>query len=94
LSEYADSPSDGTIFDRRSDRYLLISTGWEQCDDQKERVYHVILHVDLVNGKFHIQKDNTEGFARDLVRAGVPHDHIVLAFREPELRQYTGYAVE
>jgi hypothetical protein len=31
--------------------------------------------------------------AEDLVQAGVPRDAIVLGFRPPHVRQYTGYAV-
>jgi hypothetical protein len=38
--------------------------------------------------------DGTEhGIADDLTEAGIPKDHIVLGFREPELRQYTGYSL-
>jgi len=46
-----------------------------------------------MNGKIWIQRDGTErGIASDLTEAGIPNDHIVLGFREPELRQYTGFA--
>jgi XisI protein len=31
--------------------------------------------------------------ASDLTEAGIPKEQIVLGFREPELRQYTGYAL-
>jgi hypothetical protein len=41
-----------------------------------------------------IEKDNTEdGIAPELVQAGVPKSHIVLAFRSPEMRKLTEYAV-
>ncbi|HEY3997870.1 MAG TPA: element excision factor XisI family protein [Candidatus Xenobia bacterium] len=54
-----------------------------------------MLHVDIRGGKFWIQHDGTEGgIANDLVEAGVPKDHIVLAFRPPEYRQHTGFAVQ
>ncbi len=47
-----------------------------------------------VYGKIWIQRDGTEeGIAADLERAGIPKEHIVLGFRPPELRPYTGYAV-
>jgi hypothetical protein len=50
--------------------------------------------VDIINGKFWIQRDGTEyGIARELVDAGVPKEQIVLAFRAPEIRKHTGYAV-
>ena len=39
-------------------------------------------------------RDGTEhGIAVDLTAAGIPKEYIVLGFREPELRQYTEYAV-
>ena len=33
------------------------------------------------------------GIANELVKLGVPKDHIVLAFHEPFVRPYTGFAV-
>jgi hypothetical protein len=52
------------------------------------------MHVDIRDGKFWIEHDGTEyGIANELVDAGVPKEHIVLAFHEPELRQYTEFAV-
>ena len=66
-----------------------MAVGWD-----KYRVHGCLVHVDLIDGKFWIQRDGTEhGIARDLEAAGVPKDHIVLAFRAPEIRPYTGYAV-
>lgn len=44
--------------------------------------------------KIWIQHDGTEdGVANDLVKAGVPRDQIVLAFKSPDLRQHTDFAV-
>jgi hypothetical protein len=41
-----------------------------------------------------IEKDNTEdGVAPELVEAGIPKSQIVLAFRPPEVRKHTDYAV-
>jgi hypothetical protein len=78
------------VFDRDRDRYLLIDVGW----DGKRRVHGCIVHIDIIDGKLWIQRDGTEqGIALDLEQAGIPKEHIVLGFREPELRQYTGYAV-
>jgi hypothetical protein len=40
-----------------------------------------------------IQQDGTEaGVAERLVEAGIPREHIVLAFKPPEIRQHTGFA--
>ena len=78
------------IFDRKRDRYLLVNVGW----NSHIRVHGCIIHLDIIDGKIWIQRDGTEsGIALDLEQAGVPKEHIVLGFREPELRLYTGYAV-
>jgi hypothetical protein len=79
-----------TIFDRTSDHYLLMLVGREGV----RRVHGCLVHVDIINGKFWIQRDGTEyGIARELLDAGVPKDHIVLAFRSPEMRKHTDFAV-
>lgn len=78
-----------TIFDRAQDRYLLVTIGW----DDDSRVYHPLVHVDIIDGKIWIQHDGTEsGVANELVDAGVSNDHIVLGFHEPEVRPYTDFA--
>jgi hypothetical protein len=78
------------LFDRKHDRYALITVGWHQG----KRAHFVLVHIDIIDGKVWIQKDNTEdGVAPELVQAGVPKSHIVLAFRPPEVRKHTEYAV-
>ena len=53
-----------------------------------------LVHIDIVGGKVLIEKDNTEdGVATELVEAGIPKTQIVLAFRSPEVRKQTEYAV-
>lgn len=77
------------VFDRRNDRYLLVNVGW----DNGKRVHGSLVHVDLIDGKVWIQRDGTEhGIAKELVKAGIPKDHIVLGFRPAAVRQYTEYA--
>ncbi len=95
LTEYAQLPySYGeierqTVFDRERDHYLLLSVGWD-----KSRVHGCLVHLDIINEKIWIQRDGTEdGIAYDLEAAGVPKNHIVLAFRPAKLRPYTEYAV-
>ncbi len=47
-----------------------------------------------VEGKFWIQRDGTEySIAQELLDAGVQKDRIVLAFRSPEMRRMTDFAV-
>ena len=81
-----------TIFDRQSDRYLLINVGWKNSNT---RIYGCILHVDIRNGKIWVQHDGTENAIADrLVTLGVPKQDIVLAYRASYVRQYTEYALE
>jgi ketopantoate reductase len=70
--------------------YELLQTGWEQ----HKRIHGTVLHVDIRAGKIWIQHDGTEdGIAGDLIEAGVPHEHIVLAFHPPQHRKYTPFAI-
>merc|ERR1712020_373821 len=43
------------IFDRERDRYLLVETGWDDGD----RIYGTLLHIDIIDNKLWIQKDQT-----------------------------------
>lgn len=92
LTDYAQIPyAHGDIqvqavFDREADRYLLMLVGREGV----RRVHGCLVHVDICGEKILIQRDGTEhGIARDLIEAGIPKNHIVLAFRSPEIRQST-----
>jgi hypothetical protein len=79
-----------TVFDRDQDHYLLMLVGWEGI----RREHGCLVHVDLIDGKFWIQRDGTErGIAQELLDTGVPRDRIVLAFRSPAKRQLTDFAV-
>ena len=79
-----------TVFDREKGRFLVMLVGWEGI----RRDHGCLVHVDMIDGKFWIQRDGTEyGIARELVEAGVPKKRIVLAFRSPEMRRLTDFAV-
>jgi hypothetical protein len=95
LSDYAQIPyaygniETKKIFDKDKDHYLLVNVGWEN----EQRVYGCIIHIDIIDGKIWIQKDGTEnGIVDELEKAGILKENIVLGFREPELRKFTGYA--
>lgn len=97
LSEYAALPyayadiQSEVVFDRERDRYLWMNVGW----DGDRRAHGCMVHIDLIDDKIWIQRDGTEeGIAADLEREGIPKDQIVLGFRLPEVRPYTGYAVD
>lgn len=78
------------IFDQDRDRYLLLETGWHN----RKRIYGSFLHLDIIDNKVWIQHDGTEdGIAYELEAAGIPKDHIVLAFKSLERRKLTEYAV-
>ncbi|KST69836.1 XisI protein [Mastigocoleus testarum] len=96
LSDYASlSPSEGEaetelIFDTERDRYQVVHTGWKN----RQPLYGCVLHLDIKGGKVWIHHDGTEiDIASKLVNLGVPKSDIVLAFHEPLVRQYTGFAV-
>jgi XisI protein len=78
------------IFDRETDRYIILSKGWQQ----QHHLHSCLIHVEIINNKVWIQLDNTEdGIAEELINAGIPKLDIVLGFHEPEIRQHTGFAV-
>lgn len=78
------------VFDRESDRYLLMILGRESG----KRVHGCLVHIDIIDGKLWIQRDGTEyGIANELVNAGVPREQIVLGFRSAEMRKQTEFAV-
>lgn len=78
------------IFDPKGDHYQLVYVGWKN----RWRQYGCVVHIDIKDEKIWIQHDGTEvGLADELVKLGVPKSDIVLAFHEPFMRQYTGFAV-
>ncbi len=78
-----------TVFDRQHGQFLLMDEGW----DGFKHIHRVWVHVELVEGKFWIQKDGTEdGIAVDLMNAGIPKERIVLAFQHPARRQHSEFA--
>lgn len=79
------------IFDEDNDHYELMYAGW----NGPYRIHGSVLHIDIRDGKVWIQYDGMEdSIAEELVEAGIPHEHIVLAFKPPEIRPYTDFAVE
>ncbi|MGB0561970.1 MAG: XisI protein [Spirulinaceae cyanobacterium] len=77
-----------TLFDTERDHYQLLHVGWRET----KRAFGCILHLDIKEGKIWIQHDGTEaGIANQLVELGVPKQDIVLAFHEPEVRQFTDF---
>ncbi|WP_377479969.1 MAG: XisI protein [Microcoleus anatoxicus] len=78
------------VFDEERGRYLLLHVGWRD----EERIHGCPIHIDIKDDKIWVQRDFTEaGLAEELVELGVPKNDIVLAFRSPFVRQFTGFAV-
>lgn len=76
--------------DEPKGHYLLLEVGWQL----QQRIYGVLIHLDVIEQKVWIQQDGTEaGVATELVELGIPKDQIVLAFKSPERRQITEFAV-
>jgi hypothetical protein len=78
------------IFDETHDHYELMYAGW----NGPYRIHGSVLHVDIRQEKVWIQYDGTEGgIAEECVKAGIPRDRIVLAFKPPDIRAHTDFAV-
>ncbi|MDX2255474.1 MAG: XisI protein [Pseudanabaenaceae cyanobacterium bins.39] len=70
--------------------FMVINEGWEG----KRRIHSLVFHAEIRRDKLWIHHDGIDrGITEDLVAAGIPKDHIVLAFHSPEIRPHTGYAV-
>jgi XisI protein len=79
-----------TVFDEAADIYLVIVEGWQGV----RRLHGCLVHVAIKGDKIWIQQDGTEdGVAGDLLAAGIPKDRIVLGFKSPQSRAFTGFAV-
>jgi hypothetical protein len=96
LSEYTKIPyaygdiQTETVFDRKNDHYLLVNIGWESS----RRIHGCVIHIDIIAGKIWIQRDGSEeGITKELLKAGIPKNDIVLGFQPAEVRPYTEYAI-
>lgn len=77
------------IFDDTNGHYLLVTLGWQG----QTRIYNVVVHARLHQGKIWIEEDWTEdGITEELMRAGIPKEEIVLGFQPPNLRPYIDFA--
>jgi XisI protein len=80
-----------TIFDLEQNRYQIVYMGWHH----DRRVHHCVMHIDVRNDKIWILHNTTEHeLDLELLAIGVPKSDIVLGLHPPELRQFTGYAVQ
>jgi hypothetical protein len=96
LTEYAQPNSlvndlkNQLIFDTEREHYQLADIGW----DKGRRVFGVLIHIDIKDGKIWLQYNGTEEhIAERLVEMGVPTHDIVLGFHSEFKRQFSKYAV-
>jgi hypothetical protein len=84
------SVADRLILDEQRDQYLWLRCGW----DGKKRVQHIILYLQIQNGKIWVEEDNTDlGIVDDLLTAGIPKTDIILGFHHPSKRALTEFAI-
>ncbi|QLE55104.1 XisI protein [Nostoc sp. TCL26-01] len=82
--------SDRLILDDQRDQYLWLRCGW----DSKRRVQHIILYLQIQNGKIWVEEDNTNLEIVDaLLAAGIPKTDIILGFHHPSKRALTEFAI-
>lgn len=75
------------IFDKQRDRYLILSQGWRD----QERIYWVVMHLDLCDGKVWIQRNQTEvDIEAELMALGIPHQDIVRGMIPAQYRTLAG----
>ncbi len=78
------------VIDETQNHYLLIEIGWHNS----RRIYGTLIHIDIIDQKIWIQQDGTEeGIANELVNLGISPKQIVLAYKTPERRKITDFAV-
>jgi hypothetical protein len=78
------------LADRKRNHFQLFFIGWEG-----NKFHHdIIFHFDIKpNGKVWIQQNNSElQIADELINRGISIDDIVLGFRHPKVRPFTGFA--
>lgn len=77
------------IADRERNHFQLLRIGWQGA----QYVFTVVLHFEIKDGKVWFQRNATERDVVDvLMEQGVAREDIVLGFRPPYARPYTGYA--
>lgn len=70
--------------------FMLMREGWEG----HRRIHGCIVHAEIRDDKIWMHYDGIEdSITVDLVAAGVPKDHIVLAFHPVSVREHTEYAI-
>lgn len=79
------------VIDMKDLHFQIIGYGWEN----NRRVFNLLFHLDIIEGKIWIQEDKMEySIAEKLVEKGIPKKQIVLAYFPDYHRKYTEYAIQ
>jgi len=77
------------ITDKENNHFQLLDWGWQDG----KYIFTVVFHFDIINGKVWFQRNITEREVVDVfMEKGIPKEDIVLEFRPPYTRPYTGFA--
>lgn len=78
------------VVSEKHDHFIVINEGW----DDNKRIHSLVYHAEIREDKVWVHHDGIDqGITEELVVAGIPKEHIVLAFHPPHIRQHTGYAM-
>ncbi|MEM9772194.1 MAG: XisI protein [Cyanobacteria bacterium P01_D01_bin.73] len=77
------------IVDELKRSFIWMNVGWERS----RRVMGMTVYLRIRDDKIWVEEDLTEeGIANELVGEGIAKSDIVLAFQDPQLRQFTEFA--
>jgi XisI protein len=78
------------LMDTQRDHYQWMRVGW----NDRQRVYHVVMHLDIKDGKVWIQQNTTDtDLTQALLAAGVLREDIVLGLQPLYKRELSGAAI-
>ncbi|WP_026262040.1 XisI protein [Spirosoma panaciterrae] len=73
------------VMDTVRDHYEVLVIGWQKG----RRVYHTMMHFDIIESKIWIQVNNTDrDLSAELIELGVLKDDIVIAFHPEGIRRH------
>jgi XisI protein len=66
------------VCDAENGDYMVVDSGW---NEKGRRIYDVVIHFRLQNGKVTVERDNTDAeVVRELIEDGIAKDDITLAY--------------
>jgi hypothetical protein len=78
------------LIDTQRDHYQWMRVGWSD----RQRTYHVVMHLDIKDGKVWIQQNMTDiDLAQALMEVGVAREDIVLGLQPEYKRGLSDFAI-